>query len=255
MPRFFNMQLSPILQQFDPIALRDMDGVALQTRMDTKYLFGIGRLPQILETLSSEYRMLEVDGQRGSTYRTLYFDTPERQFYFDHHNGRSFRSKVRMREYASSGASFLEVKRRTGRGGTDKRRIPIPAIMEHLTGGQVAFVAEASGFTRSLVPTLWNEFFRYTLVHRERAERLTLDTSLSFRDANGEASLASVCVAELKEGKTGHGSPFAALMRGLPAPPASFSKYCIGTILLTPGIKHNQFKPILLHAHRLGLAA
>lgn len=249
------MSLSPILRQFAPIALDEMDGVALQARMDTKYLIAARHLPGILRTLSAEYRMLLVNGQFGSTYRTLYFDTPERQFYFDHHNGRSLRSKVRMREYASTGACFLEVKRRTGRGGTDKRRIPIPAITEHLTDGGIAFVAEASGFTQPLVPMLWNEFFRYTLVHRERAERLTLDTSLTFRDAKGEASLPGVCVAELKEGKTGHGSPFAALMRALPAPPASFSKYCIGTLLLNPGIKYNQFKPILLRARRLGMAA
>lgn len=249
------MSLSPILKQFVPIALREMDRVALQSRMDTKYLLAEHHLPDILNTLSAEYRMLEVDGQLGSTYRTLYFDTPDRQFYFDHHNGRTFRCKVRMREYASTGACFLEVKRRTGRGGTVKRRIPIPAIAEHFTDEQAEFVASASGNTEPLVPLLWNEFFRYTLVHRERAERLTIDTSLTFRDAKGEASLPGLCVAELKEGRTGHGSPFAALMRALPAPPASFSKYCIGTVLLEPGIKYNQFKPILLHARRLGIAA
>lgn len=249
------MSLSSILQQFTPIALGEMDGVALQSRMDTKYLFAAAHLPGILMSLSKEYRLLAVDGQLGSIYRTLYFDTPDGQFYFDHHNGRTFRSKVRMREYASTGACFLEVKRRTGRGGTVKRRIPVPAITEYLTASQASFVAPASGCTEPLVPILWNEFFRYTLVHRDRAERLTLDTSLTFRDDKGEASLPGVCVAELKEGRTGHGSPFSALMRALPVPPASFSKYCIGTVLLKPGIKYNQFKPILLRAHHLGAAA
>lgn len=249
------MSLATILQRFAPIVLDEMDSVALQSRMDTKYLIAAQHLPDILKTLSAEYRMLEVNGQRGSIYRTLYFDTPERRFYFDHHNGRTFRSKVRMREYSSSGACFLEVKRSTGRGGTVKRRIPIPAIAEHLTASQQEFVTAISGSTKPLVPLLWNEFFRYTLVHRERAERLTLDTSLTFRNADGEAALPGICVAELKEGRTGHGSPFAALMRALPAAPASFSKYCIGTLLLEPGIKHNQFKPILLRARRLGKAA
>lgn len=249
------MPLSPILKQFVPIALREMDSVALQARMDTKYLLAAHHLPDILDKLSAEYRILEVDGQIGSTYRTLYFDTPDRQFYFDHHNGQTFRCKVRMREYASTGACFLEVKRRTGRGGTDKMRISIPAITESLTAGQVAFVASAMESKEQLVPLLWNEFFRYTFVHRERAERLTLDTSLNFRDAKGEAALPGLCVAELKEGRTGHGSPFAALMRALPTPPTSFSKYCIGTVLLNPGIKYNQFKPTLLHARRLGTVA
>ena len=245
----------PGVARFAPIALQDMDAVALQARMDTKYVFGAARLPDLLDALSPEYRMLEVDGQRGTMYRTLYFDTPDQQHYFDHHSGRTFRCKVRMREYMGSGVCFLEVKRKTGRGGTDKRRIPVPAITEHLTPGQAAFVAEASEKDAPLVPKLWNEFFRYTLVHRERLERITIDGSISFRDYQGAASLHGVCVAELKEGRTGHGSPFAALMRAIPVPPVNLSKYCIGTLLLQPDIKHNQFKPLMLQVGRLSTAA
>ncbi|MBZ0205271.1 MAG: polyphosphate polymerase domain-containing protein [Flavobacteriales bacterium] len=246
--------LAPIIARFDPIALNEMDGVALQARMDTKFVFAASELPALLEVLGTEYRMLEVTGERGTGYRTLYFDTPDRRFYFEHHNGYTYRSKVRMREYMNSGLCFLEVKRRTGRGGTEKRRIPIPAIVEQLTPGQAAFAANVSQCDTPLQPTLWNEFFRFTLVHHERAERLTLDTRLSFRDANGEAGLPHICVAELKEGRTGHGSPFLELMRKLPVPPTSFSKYCVGTVLLRPGIKYNQFKPILLRAERASTA-
>ena len=241
--------------RFAPISLQEMDSVALQSRMDTKYVMAEADLPGVLGALDAEYRMLEVDGRRGAPYRTLYFDTPDRRAYYDHHNGRSFRSKVRMREYLGSGICFLEVKRRTGRGGTEKRRIPVPAITETLTEGQVSFVAGACDLRPPLVPVLWNEFFRYTLVHVERTERITLDIGLRFRDANGTAPLAGVCVAELKEGRTGHGSPFAALMRALPVPPTSFSKYCVGTVLLRPEVKYNEFRPVLLHARKLGDAA
>lgn len=240
---------------FDPIALREMDDVALQTRMDTKYLFGAARLPALLEALSKEYRMLEVNGQRGTAYRTLYYDTVGRRHYFDHHNGRTFRSKVRMREYLGSGAAFLEVKRKTGRGGTDKRRIPITAISENLTPKQLAFVHQASGNEEPLSPMLRNEFFRYTLVHRERLERVTIDTAITFQDREGEAEMAGICVAELKEGRTGHGSPFAAQMRAMPVPPVKMSKYCVGTLLLQPGIKYNRFKPVIVQAKRLASAA
>lgn len=247
--------LDPIIARFTPITLKEMDAVALQSRMDTKYLISAADLPDILETLSREYRLLEVDGQRGSLYRTQYFDTPGLRAYYDHHNGRSFRCKVRMREYASSGLCFLEVKRRTGRGGTVKRRIPIPAITGTLSEAQLDFVSKACDLGPGLVPTVWNEFRRFTLVHPERVERITLDIDLSFRNANGTASLPGICVAELKEGRTGHGSPFAALMRALPAPPTRFSKYCVGTVLLRPDVKYNQFKPILLRARKLGMAA
>ena len=249
------LDLSTAVSLFAPIALREMDNVALQTRMDTKYLFGSGKLPLLLEELDREYRMLEVNGQRGITYRTLYFDTINRKHYFDHHNGRTLRSKVRMREYVGSTGCFLEVKRKNGRGGTEKRRIPIAAITGSLTPAQQTFVSQASHCNQPLIPMLQNEFLRYTLVHRERLERVTIDGSITFRDDQGEAALRGVCVAELKEGRTGHGSPFAALMRSMPVPQVNMSKYCVGTLLLQPQIKHNQFKPVMLHARRLASVA
>lgn len=247
--------LQHALAGFVTISLPEMDAVALQSRMDTKYLLSVHRLPALLHELAKEYRLLEVGGQRGGLYRTLYFDTPGLQAYYDHHNGRTFRCKVRLREYTSSGACFLEVKNRNGRGGTEKRRIPAPAMAATLTPGQRAFVASACDLGPDLVPALWNEFTRYTLVHAERIERITLDTGLFFYMEGREARLNGVCVAELKEGRTGHGSPFAALMRALPSPPMNFSKYCMGTVLLRPGVKYNQFKPALLRAERLAAAA
>ncbi|MCO6481357.1 MAG: polyphosphate polymerase domain-containing protein [Flavobacteriales bacterium] len=247
--------LEQVIPLFARITLKEMDAVSLQSRMDSKYLLAMADLPKLLAALTGEYRLLEVKGQRGAAYRTLYFDTPDRRAYYDHHNGRSFRCKVRMREYVGTGSCFLEVKRRTGRGGTVKRRIAIPAIGTALTGAQLAFIAGACDLGPGLVPVMWNEFRRFTLVHTERIERITLDTGLMFRDGERAAALPGVCVAELKEGRTGHGSPFAALMRALPTPPTRFSKYCIGTVLLHPEIKYNLFKPVLLQARKLGQAA
>jgi hypothetical protein len=249
------MNAEPSIDHFDPIGLTELDRVTLLSRMDTKYAFGTGTLPRVIATLHPEYRVLEVDGARGTLYRTLYFDTPGRKHYFDHHNGRTFRSKVRMREYVGSGLCFLEVKRKTGRGGTDKARMPVPVIRQILDPEQQAFVAASSGCREPLGPVLWNEFFRITFVHRERAERLTIDRSLAFSNASGKAFLEDICVAELKEARTGHGSPFTALMRSIPVPPSNLSKYCIGTLLLDPAIKHNNFKPTLLRVRQVSDAA
>jgi hypothetical protein len=242
------------LGAFESIDLEELDRVTLMSRMDTKYAFDIARLPEVIATLHPEYRVLEVNGVRGTLYRTLYYDTADRKHYFDHHNGRTFRSKVRFREYVGSNLFFLEVKRKTGRGGTDKKRIQVEGIAETMSAAQQAFVAEASNFDLPLVPTLWNEFFRTTFVHRERAERLTIDRDLSFSNASGRSTLPDLCVAELKEARTGHGSPFTALMRSIPVPPSNLSKYCIGTLLLEPAIKHNNFKPTLLRVRQFGNA-
>ncbi|MBK8580658.1 MAG: hypothetical protein IPL86_02080 [Flavobacteriales bacterium] len=83
-----------------------------------------------------------------------------------------------------------------------------------------------------------------------RLERLTIDMDIAFSHLGATNEMTGLCVAELKEGRTGHGSPFAAIMRRWAVPPVSFSKYCIGIALLRPALKHNTFKPVLLQAAR-----
>jgi hypothetical protein len=57
--------------------------------------------------------------------------------------------------------------------------------------------------------------------------------------------LPGLVVAELKQPRSAHDSPFLALAREAHLHPSGFSKYCIGVSLLYPGIKHNAFKPEL----------
>lgn len=244
------MSEDPILQRFTPIGLTEMEAVQLQYRMDTKYVFHAGRLEELFSGLLHGYRLLEVDGRRGVDYATRYFDTAELKHYFDHHNGRTVRSKVRIRCYGNGGPCVLEVKRKTGRGGTDKRRTPVASLAVGLDAAQQAFAAWHSGRTEALQAVLDNRFHRLTLVHKERAERLTIDTGLSFLGQGRRAELPGLAVAELKEARTGHGSPFMAAMRRWAVPPVSFSKYCIGTALIRPELKRNTFKPVLLQAAR-----
>ena len=154
-------ELRPVIERFAPITLAEMDAVRLQDRVDTKYVIPAAGIPALLEHLSSWYRVLEVEGVRGINYRTLYLDTPDLRSYLDHHNGRVLRSKVRFREYVDSGICFLEVKRKTGRGRTDKVRMPVDRIITPMTPDQLAFVHryQGDGAQTPLVPMLWNMFF------------------------------------------------------------------------------------------------
>ena len=249
------LSVEELIARFDPIGLAEMDGVKLQSRMDTKYAFREADLPKYLEALMPEYRLLEVNGERGVSYRSLYFDTPGLQHFIDHHNGRVFRSKTRFREYIGSGLCFLEVKRKTGRGGTDKVRSEVASIPDELTPEQQAFVMEASGRPEPMCAVLWNHFTRITLVHRTRPERLTIDRGLRFSTPDGTAELDGICVAELKGSRVDRGSPFAALMRSSGMRPSGLSKYCIGMVLLGLAPKRNAFKPVLLRLEHLSRAA
>lgn len=240
-----------ILARFDPISLAEMDGVKLLSRTDTKYAFHEDDLPRLLQALLPDYRLLEVDGERGVRYRSLYFDTPDLKHFLEHHNGRVFRSKTRFREYIGSGLCFLEVKRKTGRGGTDKVRRQEAAIPERLNAEQQAFIAGAIGSNEPMHAVLWNHFTRLTLVHRTRPERLTIDRGLRFSTPDGSAALEGICVAELKESRADRGSPFAALMKASGNRPSGMSKYCVGMLLLGLAPKHNAFKPVLRHLEHL----
>lgn len=244
-----------IIERFDPITLEEMDGVKLQDRVDTKYVLPEASLPALLEAMREHYRVLEVKGVRGTAYRSLYFDTIDARHFRDHHNKRTFRVKVRYREYLGSGLVFLEVKRKTGRGRTDKVRMQVEAIPDALIGDQLAFVHKASRRDDALEPSLWNYFTRYTFVARNSPERLTMDLGLRYRDPKGEGDLGGIVVAELKQERADRRSPFIELMRGMNVRPSGMSKYCVGMLTLRRPVKHNAFKETMRKLQRLRRAA
>ncbi|MCB9179269.1 MAG: polyphosphate polymerase domain-containing protein [Flavobacteriales bacterium] len=241
-----------------------MDAVRLQDRVDTKYVLPAADLPGLLQVLRPHYRVLEVEGLRGINYRTLYLDTPDLRSFLDHHNGRVLRNKVRFREYVDSGLCFLEVKRKTGRGRTDKVRIPVQRFDFPLDPVQETFVRtnQVVGMDLPLRPMLWNLFTRVTLVHSERAERLTLDVALRFGAATtdgamvgGPIGMEGIIVAELKQPRADRTSPFVRHVRTGGYHPQGFSKYCIGMLLVHDGLKQNMFKPVLRYIDRHRSAA
>ena len=82
-----------------------MDEVKLMNRTDTKFVFEYSLLQKVLNEIKDHYYVLNIDGVRLNAYRSLYFDTDDFKFYFDHHNGKN-RIKVRYREYMDSGLCF-----------------------------------------------------------------------------------------------------------------------------------------------------
>jgi hypothetical protein len=215
-------------------------------RTDTKYLMGVQQLRTLLADLVEGYWILEIEGVRLSRLRTLYFDTADLALYTSHHMGRAERFKVRSRSYIDSAISFLEVKRKLRNLETVKSRIPTEAALASLTPEANQFVNALTSLDgRSLQPALWSEFSRITLVSKHRQEKLTFDVNLRFRSSDSHASLGGVVVAELKQDKMSRDSELIARIQALGIRPTPFSKYCVGVAMLYPGVKHNQFKPVL----------
>ena len=240
------------LHTYAPISLSQMANVALLSRTDTKYMLPAATLQQIIPKLADAYSALAIDGQRSSHYRTLYFDSPEFALYHRHHAGILDRYKVRSREYVDSHLAFLEVKRKTNRGRTIKRRVQTPELAASFYGEAVDLLDDAYPYdAAALAPKLWVEYRRITLVSRYRKERVTIDLDLSYRWEGQIVSLPHLAIVEIKQDGFSHNSDIGRALRQHQVRAIGFSKYCVGISLIYPDLKHNNFKPKLRIVEKL----
>ncbi len=234
--------LSEILSTFRPISLREMDEVALTNRIDTKFVFHRSLLSDLLVELQRDYAVLDIDQTRIHPYDTIYFDKEDYRLYLDHHNGRGNRYKLRLRQYGSSLVAYVEMKRKTNKGRTEKARKKTTSFSTVLDEQQRLFLHEATGEKHAEWRFSTRVFFeRITLVSLSPPERMTLDVGLRFSDDNNERAFPEIIIAEVKQGSKAP-SAFIRLMKEKHIHPFSISKYCLGISLLHPELKHNLFK-------------
>lgn len=238
--------LSQVLSRFEPISLEQMDNVRLMDRTDTKFVFRIEQLPFFLEQVSNDYRVLEVTSARISRYETLYFDTEDFQLYLKHQNGKLNRYKIRFRKYVESGLNFFEIKFKNNKGRTIKERIRRNDIEYNLEGEIRRLINEKTPLDpRLLIPRLWVNYSRITLVNKLSRERLTIDINLNFKNNTSNKNFNSIVIAEIKQEKSSP-SPFLKTMKQHHIREGSISKYCLGVISLYERVKKNNFKSRLL---------
>ena len=237
-----------------PISLEEMKTVRLMNRIDTKYLVTSGQLLAIVKGIHDRYFAQEVESNRFSPYRTVYYDTPELTMFTIHHDKRLVRDKVRVRTYVDSDLSFCEVKHKTNKGRTKKKRIQVIPQHNVTELAEVAdFLAENQPYpVDSLKPTLETVFDRFTLVNYEKTERLTIDCNLHFRNLvnGGAASMDDLVVMELKQDGRAR-SLFKEVLLDLRVKPFKLSKYCIGICMTQPEVRQNRFKVKLRHINKL----
>lgn len=230
------------LAAFDPLSLEDLDSCALMNRIDTKYVLTSQQLLGLINSIHAEYRVLEIDNKRLFSYQSLYFDTPNHQCYLEHHNRALGRQKYRIRQYVETGISFLEVKSKNNKGRTNKVRIPLENMEQTLSNDSRQFIKEVTGKDIDLLPQLVSDFQRITLVARNHTERSTIDLNLSFKAEDKTHSLPNIVIVEVKQGSRDQFSPIRAQLKQQHIRAMRVSKYCLGTMLLKPHLKHNRFK-------------
>lgn len=258
-PPFFpnaSMQLTAIegaVSELPGVALADIGPASLLDRQDSKFFLPADAVPELLRRASG-YAVLEVAGRRLGRYRTQYYDTTVLALYHAHHSGQLPRNKVRVRSYLDSGDRYLEVKRRTNRGRTEKVRVAVPSGAVDLAGGlatigqgglDVGIPAEA------LLEALSVDFTRLTLIAQGTPERVTVDVSLSFTRGVAHRDLPGIAVVEVKQQEAGPSAIVDAL-RTLGFREGGLSKYCLGIAILEPSAKRNRFKPVLRRLESIG---
>jgi len=243
--------LLPIVADFSPITLNEMDGVKLMSRTDTKFAFQLSKLPALLLQLQPFYNVLTINSKVIQDYKSLYYDTKERKFYIDHHNSRVNRNKIRFREYVDSGLTFLEVKLKNNKGRTIKKRMKVDAIPKELSKEHREYIKKIISKPLQVDAKQWINFSRLTFVHKTQKERLTIDIDLSFENKKESGNLKEIVIAEVKQERMSRSSDFIRIAKEMSILPMRLSKYCISTMQLWQNIKQNRFKKKQLFINKL----
>lgn len=233
---------------FESISLSEMDNVSLMKRTDTKFVLNKTQLLRILSEVQSEYKVLEIDKTRLMSYHTHYYDTPDFEFYFKHHNDIAYRTKVRSRTYLDSNLTFLEIKQKDIKGRTIKSRIKTTNTSTNLNGVETNFINNTTSKNYTLKKSLTNSFNRFTLVSKYEKERVTVDSNLSY---DRKMFNSELIVVELKQERLNRNSKVFQSLKRQGIHSMGLSKYCIGVSSENPHIKSNNFKRKFLAINKI----
>jgi len=243
--------VTEVLAGMQTVTLKEMDAVELINRIDTKFVFREELLPGILGEIRDRYRVLEIEDKTIHRYDSLYFDDERMSLYLNHHNGRANRYKLRIRNYGTTGVSFMEVKRKTNTGRTVKARHRTDLFKKDLDDAQRDFFRSQTGASAGDWEfSVQISFRRITLVSMDPPERLTIDLDLTFDNGKEARVLGGLVVAEVKQGGK-QPSAFLMSMRERQIKPLSISKYCMAVSMLDYQVRRNLFKPTHRHLHRM----
>lgn len=163
-------------------------------RIEKKFLLTEAKFMELLQDFQKDYDILEIDGKHIFGYDNIYMDTAKYDFYWQHENNESNRTKVRFRNYLDSDELvFFEYKNKVN-GVTHKTRCQI-SENEH---GKMC--SQKKGFFTGIYskiygtqapeisPSLQTRYKRCTLVDKKARERLTIDFHIETRDLRDQMS-------------------------------------------------------------------
>lgn len=226
-----------LLARYAPASPELVQRRELGNRADSKFVIPAAAAADLLGNLTGEYTVVAVGAVLVATYRTLYFDSEDLGFFHAHRRGRRVRHKVRIRHYPERGRSFLDVKTRINDVRTIKTRLERPYGDDTLSPVDLAFVHAHTGPNGCLLPQVWTDFRRVTLVGVHTNERVTFDLELCFKMGERVRSVPDVAIVEVKQAPFDRRTPAMMALRSAGWWPQSLSKYCTAIACLRPGVR------------------
>lgn len=241
-------------QALTPVSLAQLDQAQLHDRVESKVILAETGLPAALGRLSTDYLVMEHEGERFQHYHNSYFDTQDLRNYHAHHNGNGSRLKIRYRTYANSELRFFEVKRKANGRTTKERRKSSPpaegAECRGLSPADAAFFFRQTGWRPSVLEhSVSISYDRILLVKQDFSERVTIDLNLTFAQPDLVVQAPGLAIVEFKQPRLDRRSP---AMKALAQRPQSFSKYCIGLASCDTSLRRNRFKRVFRQLDTLG---
>lgn len=181
--------LNSTLKFFNQISLSELSSQAsFLDRIDTKYLLTEEEFKKTLRDLEDEFYVLEIKEKSIFEYESIYMDTEDYHFYYQHQNGEKHRTKIRTRNYLDSGISFFEYKQKQD-GIMRKFRYQFKDVKEHGTMNiesnkffEWVYQSFYSKSPESIFPALATRYSRITFCSKSNDEKLTVDFNIRLED-------------------------------------------------------------------------
>lgn len=208
------------------ISLQEAKDIKLMNRIDKKYIIDFNQFCSLSNYIEDNYYIVVNEKDEYLLkYKSIYFDTNSFEMYNDHENKVKNRQKIRIREY-SNGDKYLEIKTKKSEDFTKKIRVELE---DYNIDSYTDWINKNLKYSTSeLKPKIEIDFYRLTLINKDKTERITIDFGLSFKNyiTKKELKIKEIIIEVKKTYE--ENTSFENELNKFDIYPSKFSKYHIG---------------------------
>jgi uncharacterized protein YegJ (DUF2314 family) len=160
---------------FETIKFKDAKKIKLMARNEYKCIVTDEKIiKEFIESLSENYYLMLKHNNYNRNYTNLYFDNENMDILKAHDNHDNMRQKIRIRKYEKD--KVLEIKTKENGYSTKVRCKYNDKLETNQKWIEKNFIYNAD----KLIPVIKNSYDRITFISKDKSERITIDSNLSF---------------------------------------------------------------------------